>query len=481
MRLSHSLAVLAAVATALAASEVRAADPACPWGVNAHQASNDALDLAAASGIAWVRFDMNWFQVEPSHGSYSWTEADRFVDHARSLGLNVFVTVAYSPAWAVGVPCNDADPNDLNHCLNAPPSTASWTSFLTAAVSRYGDRVKAWGMWNEPNLAGFFRGTRQQYVDGILVPGSAAVHAACADCLVLGPELSNLRGADWDAEEGECYPVLGCRYNSWEVSLREILKAAGSSIDVITHHRYGDDGLEMWTALADGAMEGPVEVNHGLKEILDVVAPGKPVWLTEFGWESEPFGKHTNAFAAAELTKTWQGFAAVRAGTHPSVKNQPWPELRKMFWYDLHDDPNGYSRGLLTSDLGTKAPYDAYAQVIVSSGPCDGAAGSAGAGGSGGASGSAGASGNAGSAGESAGGAGGAEAGAPGAGGFTATGGGGAGADAGQSPASDSADDGGCGCRVASVESRAACRGIGLVLAFAWARRRRRDGRRNGG
>lgn len=87
----------------------------CHFGVNAHQASNAALDLAAAAGIGWVRFDMNWFQFEPgSKGNFQWGEADRFINHAASLGLNVYITVAYSPSWAVAQPCNDADPDEVN-------------------------------------------------------------------------------------------------------------------------------------------------------------------------------------------------------------------------------------------------------------------------------------------------------------------------------------------------------------------------------
>ena len=50
----------------------------CPFGVNAHQASNMALQQAAAAGIGWVRFDFNWFQIEPADNQFDWTIPDRF-------------------------------------------------------------------------------------------------------------------------------------------------------------------------------------------------------------------------------------------------------------------------------------------------------------------------------------------------------------------------------------------------------------------
>ena len=33
----------------------------------------------------------------------------------------------------------------------------------------------------------------------------------------------------------------------------------------------------------------------------------------------------------------------IQKGTFSGAINQPWPELKKLFWYDLNDDPNGYS------------------------------------------------------------------------------------------------------------------------------------------
>lgn len=342
----------------------------CPYGVNAHQSSNNALDLAAAAGIGWVRMDMNWFQFEPTQGNFNWGEADRFINHADSLGLHVFVTVAYSPTWAAQ-PCNDADANELNHCRNALPTVPNaWIDFLTAALTRYSGTVKAWGMWNEPNLSGFFRGSRDDYVNHILIPGSNTVHALCSDCYVLGPELANLRGAAWDADEGTC--VGGnCAFNGWNYSLIQILQAAGSYIDVITHHKYKDPASDWWVQLLDGEVV-VIQIMNGAKEVIDQYGQGQPVWITEFGWETPPYGSHTPAHAASELTALYTALPQVVNGTYGGATNVPWPELEKLFWYDLVDDPNAASWGLLDSTETPKDPYNAYAAVIQTLGDCTG-------------------------------------------------------------------------------------------------------------
>ncbi len=366
--MSISLCVAALVSGALAL------DGDCPYGVNAHQASDAQLAQAAAAGIPWVRMDFNWFQFEPAKGSHDWSVADRFIDGATAQGLQVFASVAYTPDWAVGQACNNADENEVNWCLNKPPAnTGDWTDFVAAAVDRYGDRVKHWGLWNEPNLSHFYDGDREGWVDRILVPGAQTVHDTCNDCLVLGPELANLREANWDSDEGIC--VAGeCIFNGWEVSLGEILKDAGDHIDIVTHHKYSDTADEWLSELVEGQWL-IVQYMHGLKEITDAEAPGKPVWLTEFGQETTPGGEFSPAEAAAQLTAAFAGAEALRSGVLTGVANQPWPELEKLFWYDLVDDPNTYdwgefTWGLLDADGNPKDAHGAYADLIADGGGC---------------------------------------------------------------------------------------------------------------
>jgi MYXO-CTERM domain-containing protein len=366
MSLSLCLTILVPLALAL--------DEDCTFGVNAHQASDADLATMADAEIAWVRLDFNWFQFEPAKGSYDWSIPDRFIDGAATQGQHVFASIGYTPEWAVGQACNNADPNELNWCLNKPPANrADWVGFVTAAVDRYGDRVKHWGIWNEPNLVQFYDGDREGWVTNILEPGADAVHDTCADCFVLGPELANLRSGNWDGEEGFC--IGGeCIFNGWNHSLIEILKAAGGHLDIITHHKYSDSSTELLAELADGEWL-IIQYMYGLKEITDAHAPGKPVWLTEFGWETTPGGERSQGQAASELEDAFVGAAALRAGTYAGAVNQPWPELEKLFWYDLIDDPNVYdwgyyTWGLLDADGVPKDAMGSYRDVVAASGGC---------------------------------------------------------------------------------------------------------------
>ncbi|MBM4390230.1 MAG: beta-galactosidase [Deltaproteobacteria bacterium] len=349
--------------------------PDCPYGVVAHVEGNDELQRAADAGVRWIRIDVNWNQVEPSRGSYDWSEIDRVVDSADRLGLGVYATLAYTPSWAVSGSCNDSSDDDQDWCHNRQPADDRyWTDFVTTAVNRYSGRVTHWGMWNEPNVSSFYTGSRDEYVERILVPGSDAVHAACPTCLVLGPDLAPLRSADWDSEEGIC--AFGeCIFNGWEVSLTRILDDAGWAIDVVTHHKYDDDAEVMWDELLDGEWLYGIQYMHGVKEITDDYAPGKPVWITEYGYETEPGGELTEVEAADELTETFSVLDAVSSGSWSESSNDPWPELEVLFWYDLQDDPTTYrdgryTWGLLDSDGNPKEAWYAMEEATARYGGC---------------------------------------------------------------------------------------------------------------
>jgi hypothetical protein len=87
---------------ASAAGPVWAADPALPYGLNAHLPASALLDRVAAAGSAWMRVDFHGFMLEPAPGVYDWPLTDAVVSAVRARGLNTDATLAYPPAGAAG-------------------------------------------------------------------------------------------------------------------------------------------------------------------------------------------------------------------------------------------------------------------------------------------------------------------------------------------------------------------------------------------
>lgn len=245
-------------------------------GMNIHAASPPIIAAAADLGMTWVRVDANWFQMEPADDQYAWRPMDAGVASASQAGLQVFMTLAYTPPW---VPRHgDTDGIATN---DVPNGSAEWASFVTAAVTRYRAMgVTHFGIWNEPNLDHFFEGTVAEYATLIAIPGAAAVRAACADCTVLGPDLAHVGAVDDWLED-----LLG--------------RIPLTTFDIISHHIYGgfpETGTQIWDG--DRFFNSLDQqrfsfTRRSLRQILDGAGYQGEVWITETGYRASPVGDQT--------------------------------------------------------------------------------------------------------------------------------------------------------------------------------------------
>lgn len=241
-------------------------------GLNVHVPGEDTLDLAAEAGVGWVRMDGNWWQLEPASGDYRWEVLDGAIDGARERGLQVYLTLAYTPTWVAKVPRERSDDYTGN---DEPAASTEWARFVEAAVRHYRARgVTHYGLWNEPNLGGFWDGDVDAYVEKIALPGAAAVRRACADCVTLGPDLAHVNRVD--------------QY------LDRILARASGAYDILTHHTYNGfvetgysafDGDSFFNALEEQRL---LSNRASLRQVLDRHAWGREVWITETGYRASP-------------------------------------------------------------------------------------------------------------------------------------------------------------------------------------------------
>lgn len=328
--------LLAAALLAAPRPAPAAAGEASPYGVNAHAPEGEdlrlLLDLAQAARLGWIRIDFIWSWVEPARGARDWRVYDGIVAEARARGIEVYASLVGTPAWATDGPAASGVPRDVSE----------WRAFVREAARRYRGRVKAWGVWNEPNLPAFWAGTRAQYMDVLLRPASEEIRKADPDALVGGPDLAHLKGGGAD----------------WYDWLYDVLRFAGGALDVVTHHVYdqGDNGnvtrkLDASTTFGGNPQRWDV-VAPSVREVLrEAGASGKPFWLTETGWASDAVGEATQSAWLVELLRDWFG----RPG-EPS-----W--VKKVFVYELADDPGaGIPKwGLLRADRSTKPSYTGVA------------------------------------------------------------------------------------------------------------------------
>jgi hypothetical protein len=321
---------------ALAGPPAAWAAAASPYGINIHAPQgaqlNAQLNRVKAAGIGWVRIDFIWAVVQPKAGTWDWRVYDAIAKAANAKGIKVYATLAYTPAWATDGP----------ELTGVPRNPQDWSTFCYQAARRYRKTITAWGLWNEPNLPQFWSGSRADYVDFILRPGAAAIHAANAAAKVGGPDLAHVTAGDAD----------------WFNWLRLTLLEAGGDLDIITHHLYDSDGNQGVTSRLDGSTvfaNSPALwglVPPSVREVLKSTGwyLQKPFWLTETGWESGAVSEGLQAAYIPGLLGDWFGV------------NRGWVD--KVFFYELQDPPGASTFGVLRADGTPKPAYGAYQSFI---------------------------------------------------------------------------------------------------------------------
>jgi hypothetical protein len=302
---------------------------ASPFGINAHIPNDAVADRIVEAGIEWVRIDFVWSTAEPERDVYDWRAYDALLDRLEARGLKAYATLQGTPAWATSGPEFSGVPDD----------PGQWQEFVYLAAARYRGRIAAWGIWNEPNSDRFWRGSRSEYIQKLLIPASIAVRTADPEALVAGPDLAHLSSLHWD---------------EW---LREVIADAGNHLDVITHHYYPSYGTA-WELLYhfDRKPNRPWRTPSVRDLLIDAGWWGRPFWLTETGVESAVDGPGGQADYYERVIDDW-------FGDHPEAR---W--IDRVFFYQMNDPPAPPSStwGIVGSkpELVAKPAFFAYQRVI---------------------------------------------------------------------------------------------------------------------
>lgn len=115
---------------------------------------SQTFDEIERFGVHWIRVVLYWREVAPDRDSatrpqfaetdprsYDWRRYERIVREAQSRGIRVWLTPSGpAPDWAT------LTGNGVDY-----PSPSRFFRFMQAAGRQFGERVKYWSIWNEPN------------------------------------------------------------------------------------------------------------------------------------------------------------------------------------------------------------------------------------------------------------------------------------------------------------------------------------------
>jgi hypothetical protein len=307
------------------------------------------LAQVAALGSRWVRVDLEWMNVQGrGPRTFNWTVPDRFAIKARAAGLNVLFTILMTPGWANGRRGDFVPPTD--------PGTIG--PFCARAAEHYARlHVKvALEVWNEPNLAAFWRPA----------PDAAAYTRLLRSC----HDAIRKTGLGTRVISGGLAPVGGYDTGNGtsdvnQVRFLEQMFAAGAAheFDAFGYHPYSYPASPTTTD-ARGAWPQMAQVpGHNIRQVMEANHYVVPIWATEYGMPS------AGSSGSGSYNEDWQRHDIERAAA--LWRTYAW--AGKLFYYSLVDGQDGGDAstffpnfGLVRADYSHKPAFDAYRAAIAS-------------------------------------------------------------------------------------------------------------------
>jgi polysaccharide biosynthesis protein PslG len=255
-------------------------------GLNIHSTSAlpGEMEMMAASGVRWIRTDLDWASTEQSKGIYDFSAYDRLMATLNPYGIRALLILDYAnPLYDNGLSPYD----DVGR-----KAFAEWAK---AAVCHFAGRGILWEMYNEPDLTWTPKPNAEDYAKLALTVGQA-LHAAASNEIYVGPALSYLM-----------------KFSFLETSLKAGLLQYWTAVSV---HPYRQTPPE--------TVESDYNTLHAL--IAKYAPPGKqiPIICSEWGYST-----------------VWSGFDEVKQAKFLA---REWMTnlingIPFTIWYDWRNDP----------------------------------------------------------------------------------------------------------------------------------------------
>jgi hypothetical protein len=320
--------------------------------------------MALDAGSRWDRFDFKWAWLEPEEGRWDSDVLDGYdtlVDDLHDAGVNMVGILLWTPDWAatgglrglegppldqrspgwyapdpraslapLAISAASSPPRGLYRPWNDPDN--HWGNFVYTIVSRYGERVKHWEMWNEPEWSYFWSGTSTDYAQ-LLKVGYQATKAACPDCTVLF---------------GGLHYWMNTNYYKWVLN---ILSQDPHAVQ--NNHFFDVMSVHLYSRSANTYDEvTKIRGGMGIYGVDD-----HPIWLTETGvpvWDDGSVDPDPTKYdyaatqdeAAAYVIQSYANAWASGGG--------------RYFFFRVHDSDMGEYFGLVRNDRTLRPAYVAY-------------------------------------------------------------------------------------------------------------------------
>ncbi|MFB3882709.1 MAG: hypothetical protein ACE149_15690 [Armatimonadota bacterium] len=300
----------------------------------------ETLRYASDLSCRWSYLSIDWRRIQPKAGVFTFDEYDRPVQDAQALGLQLIGDLSSAPG---------SFPDD--HCIwrnsqGMMPDLGLWREYVSAIVNRYGDTIRCWEVWSEPNCRSC---NPMSYYDAELYSRLLATTSKV------------IREIDSSAR----VIIGGLWLNSLTPDYVDALFRSGAAdhFDIFNFHLYPmppsreSIPFPLWRST----------LSQWVDFFRNKLPEGCPIWMTEFGIStrtaaSEVLYTRTRgevvAMTEEEQADWFSGFA--------EAADEEW-DLATVIWYRLRDveDPTHYyaaTHGILRPDGSAKPVRERIAQ-----------------------------------------------------------------------------------------------------------------------
>ena len=326
-------------------------------------------------GVRYLRVNLYWggnrfgvskarplnFQDPDEAGKYDWGIYDRLVLYAAQYRIKVVFSIWGVPRWANG-----------GKGINVPPTNmADLKRFAYTAALRYNGTktnnegrvlpaVRHWLAWNEPNNPNFIK-TQWKKVRGKWTIQSAKDYAKICNSIVTGVKSTLISGqkvaCGVTGPRGNNNPT-GARSSVSPLAFLRAMKAAGAKgFDAYAHHPYPGNASEepsKTPPLVKGKKSTAVtlgNINDLVKEVTRLYG-GKRIWITEYGYQTNPPDRRFGVTPAKQARYLTQAFNM--AYRHPRID--------MMLWFLLKDETllDGWQSGFYSASNKKKPAFNAF-------------------------------------------------------------------------------------------------------------------------
>lgn len=308
----------------------------------------------AGAGYGWLRHRIDWARLEPQPGQYDWAATDALIADIAAAGLAPLVVLDGSPAWARAP--GDRAPAD--NPLAPPADPAAFARFAAAFAVRYGDQVRFYQIWDEPNVAPHWGSRLIEPVAyaRLLAAASGAIRAADRDAQIVAAALAPTVDRGHVAID--------------EVYFLQRMVAAGAA-----------DAFDIVAVQPFGFGHGPAQNVQAVdvlnfqraalirRALVDAGLAHKPVLAVRYGWNRRapsPWGSVTAAdqarYAAEALAIGWRSWPWL-AGMGWAI-DQPAAPLAAPVWGFALYEPDSESAPVAAALAGWSPPAAARGDAV---------------------------------------------------------------------------------------------------------------------